>query len=310
MAMKGIDLNDVAAFVRVAEDGGFTAAARALRVPKSTVSRALARLEGALDVRLVQRTTRSFALTDAGRAYYERVRGAVAQVAEASADASDRSDSPRGTIRVTAPVDLGEAFLAAAIVAFVEKYPEVHFDVSLTSRVVDLVAEGFDLALRASPMADSSLVVRKLGQAHMGFFASPAYLARKGEPARVEDLAGHDFVLFRAAGIRNPLPLIGPGGEERALIVPEGSAIAADDLTFVNAAVAAGAGIGLLPIFFASCEASLQRAGLTRILPDWRMRGAPLHLVAPGGSGAQEPRRVRLFRDFLVAEAKRRGFGG
>src|SRR5580692_5428171 len=151
--MKGIDLNDVAAFVRVAEDGGFTAAARALGVPKSTVSRALARLERALDVRLVQRTTRSFALTDAGRAYYERVRGAVAQVAEASADVTDRSDNPRGTIRITAPVDLGEAFLAAAIVAFVEKHPDVQFDVSLTARVVDLVAEGFDLALRASPMA-------------------------------------------------------------------------------------------------------------------------------------------------------------
>lgn len=308
--MKGIDLNDVAAFVRVAEDGGFTAAARALRVPKSTVSRALARLEGTLDVRLVQRTTRSFALTDAGRAYYERVRGAVTQVAEASADVSDRSDSPRGTIRITAPVDLGEAFLAAAIVAFVEKYPDVHFDVSLTGRVVDLVAEGFDLALRATPMADSSLVVRKLGQAHMGFFASPGYLERKGTPARVEDLAAHDFVFFRATGLRNPLPLIGPGGEERSFTVPEASAIAADDLTFVNAAVAAGAGIGLLPLFFAACETSLRRAGLTRILPDWRMRGSPLHLVAPGGNGAQEPRRVRLFRDFLVAEAKRRGFGG
>src|SRR5579863_4337139 len=135
--MKGIDLNDVAAFVRVAEDGGFTAAARALRVPKSTVSRALARLERELDVRLVQRTTRSFALTDAGKAYYERVRGAVAQVAEASADAADRSDEPRGTVRITAPVDLGEAFLADVIVRFVEKYPQIRFDVSLTARVVD-----------------------------------------------------------------------------------------------------------------------------------------------------------------------------
>ncbi len=306
--MNGIDLNDVAAFVRVAEDGGFTAAARSLRVPKSTVSRALTRLERALDVRLVQRTTRSFALTDAGRAYYERVRGAVAQVAEASADAADRSDSPRGTIRITAPVDLGEAFLAAAIVAFVEQHPDVHFDVSLTARVVDLVAEGFDLALRASPMADSSLVVRKIGPAHMGLFASPAYLERKGTPASVEDLTGHDFVLFRATGLRGPLPLIGPGGEERTLTVPESSAIAADDLTFINAAVAAGAGIGLLPLFFASCESTLQRAGLTRILPGWRLRGTPLHLVAPGGP--HEPRRVRLFRDFLVAEAKRLGFGG
>jgi len=306
--MKGIDLNDVATFVRVAEDGGFTAAARALRVPKSTVSRALARLERELDVRLVQRTTRAFALTDAGKGYYERVRGAVAQVAEASADAADRSDEPRGTVRITAPVDLGEAFLADVIVRFVEKYPEIRFDVSLTARVVDLVAEGFDLALRASPMGDSSLVVRKLGPAHMGLFASPDYLARKGEASRVEDLASHDFVAFRATGLRNPLTLVGPGGAEHSLHVPETSAVTADDLLFVNAAVTSGAGIGLLPLFFSSCTAAFERKGLTRVLPAWSVRGTPLHLVAP--AGRHEPRRVRLFRDFLVAEAKRRGFGG
>jgi DNA-binding transcriptional LysR family regulator len=305
--MKGVDLNDVAAFVRVAEDGGFTAAARALRVPKSTVSRALSRLERELDVRLVQRTTRSFALTDAGRAYYERVRGAVAQVAEASADAADRSDEPRGTVRITAPVDLGEAFLADVIVRFVEKYPQIRFDVSLTARVVDLVAEGFDLALRASPMGDSTLVVRKLGPAHMGLFASPAYLARKGTPARVEDLASHDFVAFRASGLKNPLTLVGPDGE-RSFHVPETSAVTADDLLFVNAATTSGAGIGLLPLFFSSCTVALESRGLTRVLPDWNVRGTPLHLVAP--AGRHEPRRVRLFRDFLVAEAKRRGFGG
>lgn len=305
--MKGIDLNDVAAFVRVAEDGGFTAAARALGVPKSTVSRALARLERALDVRLVQRTTRALALTDSGRVYYERVRGAVAEVAEASSDASDRSEEPRGTIRITAPVDLGQALLADVMVRFVEKHPQVRFDVSLTTRLVDLVAEGFDLALRASPMHDSSLVVRKVGLAHMGLFAAPAYLDRRGTPASVEQLAAHDFVSFRATGLRNPLTLVGAEGE-RSLHIPEGSAITADDLLFLSAAVEAGAGIGLLPLFFPGCAEKARRFVLTRVLPEWRVQGTPLHLVAP--SGHHEPRRVRLFRDFLVAEAKRRGFAG
>jgi len=303
--MNGIDLNDVAAFVRVAEDGGFTTAARALGVPKSTVSRALARLERALQVRLVQRTTRSVSLTDAGRDYYERVRGPVAQVAEATSAATDQSGEPRGTIRITSPVDLGEALLAEVVVAFSRRYPQVRFDVALTSRVVDLVAEGFDLALRASPLPDSSLVVRKVGAANMGLFASPDYLKRRGTPSTVADLTSHDFVGFRATGLRGPLTLVGPEGEER-LDLPAAPSIVADDLLFLNRAIGAGAGIGLLPLFFGPCDAQVKR-GLARVMPDWHVRGTPLHVVAPGGR--HELRRVRLFRDFLVAEAKRRGFG-
>src|SRR5208282_5705549 len=136
--MSGVDLNDVATFVRVAEGGGFTAAAKALGVPKSTVSRSLARLEKALGVRLLHRTTRALALTDAGRAYFERVHDALSGVAEASADVVDLGKDPRGTIRITAPVDVGQALLAEVITRFVEKYPQIRFEVSLTARVVDL----------------------------------------------------------------------------------------------------------------------------------------------------------------------------
>jgi DNA-binding transcriptional LysR family regulator len=304
--MDGIDLNDVAAFVRVAEDGGFTSAAKTLGVPKSTVSRALARLERALDVRLVQRTTRSFALTDAGRDYYQRVRGPVAAVADASAAATDQNDEVRGTIRVTAPVDLGDALLAEVIVDFVHEYPEVRFDVTLTARVVDLVGEGFDLAIRASPMPDSTLVARKMGPAHLGLFAAPKYLTRKGTPRTVAELAAHDFVGFRPAGLRGPFVLEGPAGEEPVELPSTVRSITADDLVFVSRAIAAGGGIGFLPLFFGPCE-TVHRSGLTRVLPDWHMRGGPVHVVSPGRG--HEPRRVRLFRDFLLAEAKRRGFG-
>src|SRR3984957_1196029 len=128
--MDAIDLNDVA-LVRVAAGGGFTAAAAALGVPKSTVSRSLARLELALGVRLVHRTTRALALTEAGRAYYEGVRDAVMGVAEATADVVDLGKEPRGSIRVTAPVDVGQTLLAAAVAGFVERFPEVRFEVTL-----------------------------------------------------------------------------------------------------------------------------------------------------------------------------------
>jgi len=302
--MNGIDLNDVSTFVHVAEGGGFTAAAKALGVPKSTVSRALVRLERKLGVRLMQRTSRSLALTDAGKAYYERVRGAVASVTDATADVVDMGTEPRGTIRLTAPPDVGQALIAGVIASFSEKYPQVVFEVSLTSRVVDLVAEGFDLAIRASPLRDSTLVVRKLGEASLGLFASPEYLQRRGTPTKVADLAAHAFITFSSMGLGSTLPLTSPDGEEQVEI--HGS-IAADDLLFIQRVVAAGAGIGLLPLFFSACASHDELAGVRRILPKWTLRGPGLSIVAP--TARQEPRRVKLFREALLAEAKRRGFG-
>jgi DNA-binding transcriptional LysR family regulator len=303
--MNGIDLNDVAVFVRVAEGSGFTVAARALGVPKSTVSRSLVRLERALGVRLVQRTSRSLALTDAGKAYYERVRGAVASVSDATADVVDMGTEPRGTIRLTAPVDLGQLLVAGVVASFGVKYPQVRFEVSLTSRVVDLVAEGFDLAVRASPLLDSSLVARKLGGADLGLFASPEYLERRGTPTKVADLATHDFVAFRTSATSgSTLVLTGPDGEER---VETHGPIEADDLLFIERLVSQGAGIGLVPIFFSACASEIERQGLRRVLPKWALRGPDLAIVAP--SARQEPRRVKLFREALLAEAKRRGFG-
>jgi DNA-binding transcriptional LysR family regulator len=301
--MNGIDLNDVATFVRLAEGGGFTAAARALGVPKSTVSRALARLERQLGVRLVHRTSRALALTDAGRAYYERVHDAVAGVEHATADVVDMGTEPRGTIRVTAPIDLGEMLLAEVIAQFLEKYPQVRFEVSLTSRVVDLVAEGFDLAIRASALGDSSLVARKLGHADLGLFASTEYLKRRGKPTTVADLASHDFVRFRAFEQGRPIVLRGPGGAEHRVELR--GPVAADDLLFVHRLISLGEGIGLFPLFFAACTWQMEREGLVRVLPDWTMRGGDIHVVVP--SARHEPRRVKLFRDFLLAQAQERG---
>jgi len=304
---NGVDLNDVATFVRVAQGGGFTAAAKGLGVPKSTVSRAVARLEGALGVRLVHRTTRALALTDAGRSYYERVRGAVAGLADASADVVDMGTEPRGTIRITAPVDLGQLLLADVIARFVEKYPQVRFEVSLTGRVVDLVGEGFDMAIRASPMHDSSLVARKLGGADLGLFAARTYLRARGTPAKVADLAKHEFIGFRPMSSSNgvALALSGPDGVENAEAHP---AIVVDDLLFVHRLIAAGSGIGVLPLFFSGvCATRREKDDLVRILPDHVVRSGSLSLVAP--SARQEPRRVKLFREFLLAEAKRLGFG-
>jgi DNA-binding transcriptional LysR family regulator len=200
---------------------------------------------------------------------------------------------------------VGQALVAGVVASFSAKYPQVRFEVSLTSRVVDLVAEGFDLAIRASPLLDSSLVARRLGEADMGLFASAEYLERRGTPAKVSDLASHDFVTFRSsAGSSSTLLLSGPDGEER---VELHGALEADDLLFIHRLLAAGAGIGLVPLFFSVCATQIELEGVRRILPAWVLKGPGLSIVAP--SSRQEPRRVKLFREALLAEAKRRGFG-
>src|SRR5690349_2158359 len=144
-----MDLNHIAVFVRVVELESFTAAARALGLPKSSVSRTVTRLEDELGVRLLQRTTRQLHLTDAGHAFFESARRSLSELEEASCNVADLGKAPRGVVRITCPLDIGIVSLPDIVQAFVQKYPKVHIELSLSSRVVDLVADGFDLALRA-----------------------------------------------------------------------------------------------------------------------------------------------------------------
>src|SRR5258706_9382955 len=200
--MAPIDLNRIGLFVRVADGGSFTAAARLSGLPKSSVSRAVAALERELAVRLIQRTTRRLQLTEAGRAYYESVSRALAGIEEAAAAMSELQDTPRGQLRITAPPDLGQWLLAPTIARFAMRYPDVQVDVSLTQRLVDLVHEGLDLALRVGKLRDSRLVARPLGHIRAGIFAAPRYLKRRGRPRSVGELAEHGCVLFRGVSGR------------------------------------------------------------------------------------------------------------
>jgi len=195
-----MDLNHVAAFVRVAQDGSFTAAAKALAVPKSSVSRGVAQLERELGIRLIHRTTRQLHLTEAGRAYYTRVSRALHDVHDAARQAAEDQTELRGVVRVTAPVDIGVWALARMVRKFVRKHPKIHVEVSLSGRVVDLVGEGFDLAVRAGPLRDSSLVARRIGEPPSAAYAVARYIARHGKPESVTELAKHNCILFRSSG--------------------------------------------------------------------------------------------------------------
>jgi DNA-binding transcriptional LysR family regulator len=288
-ANSAIDLNDLAVFVRVVEGNGFTAAAKALAVPKSSVSRAVSRLEEALGVRLLQRTTRKVTITDAGRALHARVREQVAALSEATHEIAASGKSAQGVIRVTAPVDLGIAFLADAVARFAEEHPLVRVELSLTGRLVDMIEEGFDVAIRASRMVDSSLVGRKLGTSALGLFASKKYLEKHGKPTKVTDLASHACVLFRARNGIASWTLTGSNGEED---VEVRGAISADDMLFIERAIASHAGIGLLPMFH-------RNEALVRVLPHHVVKMAPIYMLTP--SNRHEPARVTLFREFLLA---------
>ncbi|WP_437571592.1 LysR family transcriptional regulator [Sorangium sp. So ce542] len=294
-----MDLNRIAVFVRVVDEQGFTAAARVLGLPKSSISRSVALLEEALGARLLHRSTRSVRLTEAGAAFYERASRGVASLEEAAAMVADLQSVVRGPIRITAPVDVGVAMLEPAVARFVRRHPAVRVDVVLTGRVVDLVEEGFDLALRAGPLRDGSLIARKIGQVEDALYASPRYLERAGVPGSLADLAAHRCVLFRATRNRAAWTLRGPAGDETVEV--EGP-LAVDELSFARRAVLAGVGVGLLPMIL--CAREVARGRLVRVLPSHMASDAPLHLVYP--SARYLPHRVAALRDFLVESLTRR----
>jgi len=296
-ATNGLDLNHVNTFVRVVDAGSFTAAARTLGLPKSSVSRRVSALEGALRVRLLQRSTRKLVLTEAGRLYFERARAALGGLADASATVTDMSRDVAGPIRFTAAGD-STGMLAGLFGEFLARHPKVQLDVVLTPRRVDLVAEGFDLALRGGRLIDSSLVARRLGRFNLGLFASRAYVRKAGRPTRLADLARHRCILLGEAGEPRQLRLTGPGGEETVAI---DGPLVVHDMSFAVDAIVAGIGIGVVPEIYLGSMGPRGRAvrgELVRMLPEYGLIGTDVALVSP--TKAYEPARVKLLRDFLA----------
>ena len=290
---RDVDLNRVAVFLRVVELQSFTAAAEALGLPKSSVSRSVARLEESLGVQLLQRTTRSVQLTDAGRLYFDEASRALGALEQAQATLSQLDSRPQGPVRITAPADLGAQVLAPLAARFVRRTPGITLEFLLTARLVNLVEEGVDLAVRAGALRDSSLISRRVNGLDAWIFASPAYLDARGTPTSLEDLASHDCVLFRPRRGQAVWTLVGPGGETRVTVK---GPVAADDFAFSREAVLAGAGIGLLPAV--QCEEEVARGRLVRLLAAYSGPSAPLHVVWP--ASRHVPKRVMVVREWLV----------
>ena len=292
-----MDLNLVTAFVRVVEQQSFTSAAKALGLPKSSVSRRVTELEEELGVQLLHRTTRKLALTEAGRSYFEQAERALTELQAAAESATGMDTEARGIVRVTAPVDIGVMGLADIVTEFVREYPDIHVELSLSSKVVDLIAEGFDIGIRAGKSRDASLVSRRVGNSALGLYASPEYLRTRGKPQALSELADHDCVLFRGKYGKALWRLEGPDGETSSVEVH--GHVNVDEMLFVRQAVGVGLGIGLLPtIVIATCKRVGSLDPIERLLPEFSMGGAEVAVVTP--SGPKRPRRVTLLRDFLV----------
>ena len=289
------DLNDMLYFAEVAERGGFAAAGRALGVPKSRLSRRVAELEARLGVRLLQRTTRKLSLTEVGDIYLRHC-SAMRDEALAAADAvAQLQVEPRGLLRVTCPVTLAQSTLGYLIPRFLALFPRVKLDLRVTNRVVDLVDEGIDVALRVRPTLDDSgsLVVKQLGATAGHLLASPVQLRRQGTPATPADLAGLDTIAMSSADGKSAWVLVGPQGQE--FTFHHQPRYVADDLQTLKLAVLAGTGVSFLPDSISQAERQAQL--LVPVLPGWVPKPGMVHAVFPSRRG-QIPA-VRSFLDFL-----------
>ncbi len=297
------DLNDLVYFAEVVDRGGFAAAGRALGLPKSRLSRRVAELEARLGVRLLQRTTRKLSLTAVGEQYHRHC-VAMREDAQAAQDAVAQAQTePRGTIRVACPVTLAQTTLGPILPHFLARYPQVRIDMRVSNRVVDLVEEGFDVALRVRPTLDDSgsLVVKNFGLTRTLLVGSPAQLARQGRPATVADLGRLDTVNMSTIGDSATWQLAGPDGATHAF--QHQPRYVADDLMTLKLAVLAGTGICVLPDYM--CSEELRDGRLVSALPGWAPQPGIFHAVFPSRRGLLPA--VRRFLDFLGEAIEREG---
>ncbi len=274
-ALSRPSTDEWSAFLAVIEHQSFTRAARSLGVQKAAVSKRVASLEAQVGVALFARSTRAVVVTDAGRALASHASLAMAALDRAVDEARSSHQRPSGRVRVTAPVVFGDELIAPLVAPFLAKHPEVDVELLLLDRRVDLVREGVDIAVRAAPMDDSALVVRKLGPAEAALVASPKYLSRAPAPLKVGDLAAHSLCVFSPVETRSArLSVRGPRG---LVVIDRAPRLVCTSQIALRQCLLDGAGIGLLPWYL--CRQSLARGALVELLTQHRAPAATLQLL-------------------------------
>jgi len=289
------------AFVAVADLRGFAPAARKLKLSPSAVTRLIAALEDHLGVRLLQRTTRSVTLTDVGARYHERARRILADVEEAERSAEGERTRPSGRLVVSAPVGFGRLHVSPVMSAYLERYPDVSGELRLEDRMVSLVEDGIDLAIRIGELVDSTLVARQVGKMRRIMVASPSYLAVRGEPKRPEAVASHDTIRFGASSSLADWRFVENGNEIRISYTPRLLTNSAD-----AAVQYAEAGGGLTRVLAYQAADAIKRGGLKIVLPQFELPALPINIVYP--TSRLLSAKVRTFID-LVIETSDWNFG-
>lgn len=288
------DLNQLLIFAKVVEYGSFTAAARALSLPKTTVSRKVQELEERLSTRLLQRTTRKLALTEAGSIYYDYCARIAQEVEEAEHAVGRVQDVPRGTLRVSASFTFGMNVLVPILPEFMARYPEVQLRFDFRNDSPDLLTFGHDLAIRVGPLPDSTYAVRQLGETHMRLYASVDYLQRRAAPEEVEQLTAHDtLTLTNTERNGRFVWRLRDGHSERE--INHRPHLIANDPAAIKFAALAGRGIALLPEILVRQE--LRAGSLQRLLPGWEAAPVSFNAVYPSRRGVSP--KVRVFIDYL-----------
>ena len=289
-------LDDALIFTRVVECHSFTSAATTLGMQKSTVSRRLVQLEERLGVRLLNRTTRKLRLTEVGQVYYERCRQIMQEFAEAEEAIMQLQSEPTGLLRITSPIEFGQLFLGNVVGSFVRRYPAVQVEVELTTRVVDPLEEGVDIAIQLGHPQDSSLVARAMLLSPRQLFASPSYLEEFGAPQRPEDLSRHRCIqTLMDEGRRWHF-------QEPATSVPIDQAITVNNITFAREAALAGAGIINVPAFIV--EPHVEQGELCRVLENCQLPSTELYALYP--SRRFQVMKVKAFLDYMMEELELR----
>lgn len=279
-------------YVAVIDGGSFAAAAARLDVSRAMVSKQVQKLEEHLGTRLMNRTTRRLSMTETGRAFYERSVQIVADVEEAEQIAGQMTTMPQGVLRVTIPLSYGQHRLASTIGAYTQAYPMVQLDISLSDRKVDLIEEGFDVAIRIGALPHSDLIAKKLGAEYSIVCAAPSYLARCGTPATPSDLSRHACLAYSLTGSGLDWRFTSPDGE---VIIPVAGPIRADNGDIIRLAAVTGAGIAFQPGFIV--EEDIAAGRLVRVLPDWQSAELGVYAVYP--SRKHLSAKVRTFVDFF-----------